>query len=143
MGIKHFKIDSGILCKTKGKNINLTDNEKDVSCKRCLKKLRQAKKDDIKPDNVIKFIDHKNLRYCLSINDVFIKIGDDLNDKITKMILSKDGGIVSTNIRFSGKKVLNILSENDILYLYEWFNKRIIENKAVYVHECKEFFGET
>jgi|SRR6056297_543796 len=142
MGINHFKDENGgVLCKSKGKNINLTDNIKDVTCKRCLKKLESVE-DIIKPDSEIKFTEHKKLKYCLSINDVFLKIGDNLNDKVTKMILSKDGGIVSTNIRFSGKKVLDILSENDILYLYEWFDKRIMENKSVYVYECKEFFGE-
>ena len=139
MAVKHFDSGNGVLCNTKAKKIESTSIESEVTCKRCLKKLSTM---EPRNDN-IKFVEHKQLKYCLCINDnVFLKLGDDINDRITTMILSKDGSIVSTNMRLGGK-VSQLIPEKDLTFLKEWFMmKKVEQNNNIYVHDCKDFFGE-
>jgi len=161
MSVKHFQSIAGgdAICGTKGKSPEFANNVNLITCKKCLKILdkmenptpKKKKSTTIertipknltkrkKPKN-LKFIDDRKWGYCLQVNaSTLLKLGENLNDKITIMTLITDSGIMSTSMQFYN--VNQILSIKESNYLRGWFiNHKMHNGGKVLISEVKEAF---
>ncbi len=120
MPVTHYVIKNKIVCGIKSNNPLITNDQKFVTCKNCLKKIP---KEEHLFD--ISLVYTPKWKYCLKIDDdTLIKIGDTVDEYITIIaIINKKNIVTSTIVLENTDRILKILTNEQLTMVKNLFTK--------------------
>ena len=128
MAVMHYKKDGKILCGTKAKTFKSTNDRKLVTCKRCLKKLKDV------TINVIQTKTH----IILTIKRIQFMFP--LDKKIELFMMSTPDGTVFTSPLLCGTQIKRVVVERDRKVLSNVLQTLKMENKGLYAKNIYDHF---
>jgi len=110
MTVTHYIKDNEMYCKTKSKTLNTTENIDDVTCKRCLNKVKSIK---YKRPKIIVEKNRKNVTIYLKKNQFIFP----LEGKIDMFMFTSPIGSIFTSCGLHGTQIKRCMTEKDRIYM--------------------------
>lgn len=114
--VTHFIKDGKVLCGTKAKSPATSDVFKDVTCKKCIKKMQTS-------THGARSVENRKHGFCLEFNNGnLLRIGNDLNSEIGIIVAMSSQGQTVTSMKMSNTR--GVLDKKQ-----ESFFRNYFENK--------------